>query len=125
MSTAISLDCIGLRFILEAMRLKEQTSNWNAGGIQRRDYRHTSVDGVTKHKAKKNTKRWCRGKVGVEHEFENIIPQNMRTFAYMKMDVCKNCKYHSSKNMKFHCKQCGWYPVGEWHLGKHDHDRTH
>lgn len=35
----------------------------------------TTVDAppaIPKHQAKKNTKRWCRGKVGVEHRFEWI-----------------------------------------------------
>lgn len=44
-------------------------SDWKAGSIKRRDARSTkSPNEVPKPgPAKKDTKRWCRGKPGVEH----------------------------------------------------------
>lgn len=63
------------------------------------------------HRAKKDTKRWCRGKPGIEHDCELKVPDNMtswrhlcRYFTWYKTDgtkverwicghawVCKNC----------------------------------
>lgn len=47
-------------------------SEWRVGAARRRDARNTrspaEVPKGAAANAKKNTKRWCRGKVGVEHK---------------------------------------------------------
>lgn len=51
------------------MSKKKDEGSWAYGHIKRRDFRH-SHDGpeVPRHKGtKKNTKKWCKGKEGVEH----------------------------------------------------------
>lgn len=52
------------------MRLKEDRKSYRARGIARKDLRHTKVAlEAGKHRAKKDTKKWCGGKVGQEHRF--------------------------------------------------------
>ncbi len=63
-------------------------SDWKEGAIKRRDARHTkSSDG---HKTtvpnKRNTKKWCKGKVGVAetnivHHFVGVIPTSAKARA--------------------------------------------
>lgn len=51
------------------MSKKKDEDSWRYGGIKRRDFRsgHDEPE-VPRHKgAKKNTKKWCKGKEGVEH----------------------------------------------------------
>jgi hypothetical protein len=52
------------------MRISQDKDSWRAGGILRRDFRHTHGEPeVPQYKGKpKNGKRWCRGKVGREHQ---------------------------------------------------------
>ena len=46
-------------------RIKKDKSSYNAGGVLHRDNRHDkSFDGPTGQSKKKNTKKWCKGKVG-------------------------------------------------------------
>jgi ribosomal protein S25 len=46
-------------------------SEWKKAASDRRDERHIKDEKeVPKHSSKKNTKKWCRGKVGVEHKLE-------------------------------------------------------
>jgi hypothetical protein len=50
------------------MRLSKDKTSWKAGGILRRDFRHTrSSPEIEKPRSSKDTKRWCRGKVGALH----------------------------------------------------------
>lgn len=50
------------------MSKKKDEDSWRYGGIKRRDFRsaHDEPE-VPRHKGKKNTKKWCKGKRGVEH----------------------------------------------------------
>lgn len=79
------------------MRLKEDKSSWKSTGIIKRDNRHDHSDSFSKTKSKKkDTKRWCRGKVGVEHEL-------LRTFQYMYWrNGPKRMNY-----VKCNCVNCG------------------
>ena len=47
-------------------------SDWKEGSVKRRDARHTksSDEHATTVPNKRNTKKWCKGKVGVEHKPE-------------------------------------------------------
>jgi hypothetical protein len=42
-------------------------SEWKAGAAARRDARATKDEPVAVRHPRKNRKRWCKGKVGVEH----------------------------------------------------------
>lgn len=59
------------------MRLKEESNNWRASGIKKRDARHTHDEPAVKPKSKKNTNKWCKGKVGVLHD---IVWQDVKSF---------------------------------------------
>lgn len=74
------------------MRIKKDDSSWRASGILVRDERwDKSTPEVPKHKGnkKKNTRKWCKGKVGIEH-VPHIVEFEYYT-AYFIYDVCKNC----------------------------------
>ena len=44
--------------------------SWKEGAVARRDARHTSVPDAPRTRSipnRRDTKRWCKGKIGVEH----------------------------------------------------------
>lgn len=48
---------------------KDGTYSWKARGAQVRDARHEHGGPArAQHRSKKDTRRWCRGKPGVEHQ---------------------------------------------------------
>ncbi len=52
----------------------------------------------TQHKGKKkNTKRWCKGKVGREHSFTKKI-----VLSYMSYMVCTICGKHNLSSYEFY-----------------------
>lgn len=63
------------------------------------DRRRRQLQEIPKHSSKKDTKRWCRGKVGVEHmpklmgwmETKNYDPINKWD---LKVWICESCKKH-------------------------------
>jgi hypothetical protein len=60
-----------------------------ASGVVKRDARHDhSLDGAPRHRSRKDTKRWCRGKVGVEHGSE-VVKERFRTITR-----CPECHKH-------------------------------
>ena len=80
------------------MRLKEDTSSWHSNGIIHRDNRHDHSERFYKLHSKRDTKRWCRGKVGVEHEYHRYL----RGWHYHYVEArCVNCnKLSFSKKSK-------------------------
>ena len=54
-------------------RLKRDHSGWSSHGLYLK-YQQPKVDEtVHSKKTKKNTRKWCRGKVGVEHKLERYF----------------------------------------------------
>jgi hypothetical protein len=49
------------------MRLKEDTTNWRAGSLLKRDFRHDHSESTQAYHSHKPTNKWCRGKVGMRH----------------------------------------------------------
>ena len=82
------------------MRLKEDSNSWRASGIKRKDFRNDkSFDGVTGRRKKKNTKKWCKGKVGKKHDLEwrwskwDInFSQRIGKQPSVKEAFCRNCE---------------------------------
>lgn len=68
-------------------------SDYNESSRRRKDVRSGLGDEtvIPAHKSKKDTKRWCRGKVGVEHDFGRS--STLLTWAgdTVHWDVCKTC----------------------------------
>ena len=72
------------------MRLKEDKSSWNSSGVMRKDERNTKIEfKQMRHKSKKNKKRWCRGKPGVEHD--KVWVKKVRYNHDFWTLLCKNC----------------------------------
>ncbi len=58
---------------------------------RRSDDRRAADLPVTRHaRAKKNRARWCRGKVGVEHEYRYVRPGEVAGFRWIE-EACANC----------------------------------
>lgn len=56
--------------------LSEDGDSWRANGVKRRDFRHTKGDPEVATRAvrgRKNTKLWCKGKEGVEHDVRTYV----------------------------------------------------
>lgn len=86
---------------------KKDEYSWRYGGIKRRDFRHTN-DGpeVPRHKGtKKSTKKWCKGKKGVEH-----IP--IRKIKYYTIRGERKEAYRFTE-----CEKCGKRLGYEWNRG--------
>lgn len=78
------------------MRLKEDASSWAANGIVRHDFRHDPNQPSRPHKARKDTKRWCKGKVGVKHSFVLIKRYKLHTLMW-STSRCVNCGKNQHK----------------------------
>lgn len=70
------------------MRLSRDPDSWKAGGVKRRDFRHTHDGPETPRHVgrRKNGKRWCRGKLGREHTPIHRVKQ----YGYA-VDECSVC----------------------------------
>ena len=82
------------------MKLSADKSSYRANGLIAKDERHTKdpedEQPTGKTRGKKNTKRWCKGKVGKEHQIVWIryvsihnrpwVPENWL------IQQCKSCK---------------------------------
>lgn len=64
-------------------RISKDSTSWRAYGLAKRneDWENNPKRQPVKAK-KKNTKRWCKGKVGVEHNFEStlVVQTNPKCF---------------------------------------------
>lgn len=99
------------------MRLKEDSSSYNAIGLKKK----YSEPSEGKYKSKKNTNRWCKGRIGIEHEWEHIVPKN--SFSnFRKMDVCKNCGKQSYKNVTYWCNKHQTWDRKIWWNNNHSHE---
>lgn len=80
------------------MSKKKDEGSWRYSGIKRRDFRNAKDEPeVPRHRgAKKNTKKWCKGKTGVEH-----VPISRATY-YMLRGERKPMYYHFTE-----CENCG------------------
>lgn len=76
------------------MRLKEDSSSWRGMGLKAKA---APIPERPKYKAKKDTKRWCLGKVGRDHDYEVRQPQGgmfsrgSYSEGRVRMPVCKRC----------------------------------
>jgi hypothetical protein len=68
-------------------------SYWVAGANARRDFRQDrgGPEVPTRVPAKKNTKRWCRGRVGRDHSFSWT---ESRWSDRLLIEVCDHCGKH-------------------------------
>lgn len=77
-------------------RLKKDHGGYRTSGLWTKYQQPTVHDTPLKPRAKKDTKKWCRGKVGVPHEFHQRI-----WFCWLDevhyRTVCVNCRKEVSK----------------------------
>jgi len=70
-------------------KISRDDTSWHASGVKTRDARHTkSPEETGRHQSKKNTKKWCRGKIGKEHTGE------WRDKGYCHILTCTKCGKH-------------------------------
>lgn len=73
-------------------------SEWQERAIRRRDERHTKIESIrAPARPKKDRKKWCKGRVGVEHAGKWVKPRG-GIGAYSLKDMlvyqCQKCKKH-------------------------------
>jgi hypothetical protein len=77
-------------------------SEWKQGSIERRDFRSSkSGPEVARKKSKKDTKKWCKGKVGVEHQLNRVPWKGAPNIA--DVDECTKCGKNFGFFMKAGC----------------------
>lgn len=74
---------------------KSKYSSWHGSGVYARDMRATKdpEPQVGKHRSSKNTRKWCKGKVGKEHKGIWVVESNRTTPRWFTL-VCENCNKH-------------------------------
>jgi hypothetical protein len=73
---------------------KDGVISWRAGGVIIRDARATKEpETEIRHSAKKNTKKWCGGKVGREHKPRWVSDHN-KLYSSASIFECEKCKKH-------------------------------
>lgn len=87
-------------------RVKKDKKSYRAEGIWKRDFVLPPEE--TKHQSKKDTKKWCKGKVGREHD--SVCVRDAGNFAGPSYTLlCKVCK-----------KKLDWWWNSRWAKPKPD-----
>lgn len=92
-------------------RIKKDHSNWKTMGLWKR-FQYPKVEEESKKpKSKKNTKKWCKGKVGVKHDYKLEIPQNdpESIRGFRKVPICTNCRRQDYNGVLYKNKKTGVY----------------
>ena len=103
------------------MKISRDDGSWHASGVLARDARHVKTEQqVAGHRAKKDTKRWCRGRVGKEHDLEWVnFWAHRQNREYQPgdgnwwMSICKRCEKH--------IESCRSWMGGRCNNPKHPH----
>lgn len=82
-------------------KVSHDADSWKASGVLRRDARQTKDEPNIKHPGKKNTKRWCKGKVGREHTLVTRPIQMGGNLSWGDEDYCKVCSKVVVQRWKF------------------------
>ena len=78
-------------------------SDWRKRAVLCRDFRASNGEPappIPVTNAKKSTKKWCKGKVGIEHELELVDDPHwvgkafIKKYTIDKLERCKNCGKH-------------------------------
>jgi hypothetical protein len=77
--------------------MADDKSSWRGRAVHRRDERQTALPDIRPPSAsKKDTKKWCRGKVGTPHKlvckpFGELKNQSWSRDSEWKVLVCRDC----------------------------------
>jgi hypothetical protein len=77
-------------------RLKRDHSGWSTSGKWLKYQQPKINEQPVKGKSKKDTRRWCRGKVGVEHDFHQTVRFTFFDEKYYNTK-CVECRKEVSK----------------------------
>lgn len=72
-------------------RIGRDSSSWKAGGVLRRDARQVRDNPNVRHPAKKDTRHWCKGKVGRGHVIASRPIQMGGSRDWGDEDYCRVC----------------------------------
>lgn len=86
------------------MRLREDKSSYKVIGLAKR---YEELDDEPIIRRRKNTKKWCGGKVGKEHDWEVKIPKNCSMFIGIRYPICRQCGKHDMLHTEYQCHTCG------------------
>lgn len=70
-------------------RLKKDHSNYKTSGLWKK-YQYPKVEERYIHKSSKNTKKWCKGKIGKKHQYELVEEHDFLDWSW-KIYKCKVC----------------------------------
>lgn len=95
---------------------KEDPDSWKAGGLKKRDFQH-SHDGPEEmpHRSNKRGKaKWCRRKVGREHDFSGKVEKQYGPTMKRVYTVCSACgKYENWMGKTYRLESFTiWTPSG-------------
>lgn len=83
-------------------RLKKDHSGYAASGKWKK-YQYPKIDETPrKGKKSKNTRKWCKGKFGVKHDYELV-----QKYKWQKIPICKNCKKQDYSGVLYKCDKTG------------------
>lgn len=72
------------------MRLKEDSSSWKSNAIKKRDFKHDHSEPAPKVLSKKDKRKWCKGKVGIEHDYQEKTLRWVLNL-HARLHVCTRC----------------------------------
>lgn len=80
-------------------------SDWKESNIKHRDSKQVKDNPEVKHPGKKNTKKWCKGRVGREHVVKTVPMAEVWTWIsptsqwnWGTIDICTVCKKQIKHN---------------------------
>lgn len=85
-------------------RLKKDHSGWHSHGLYLKYQQPTVEEPTFKHKRKKNTNKWCKGKVGREHDLLRIFYRTYNNGRGYEWDYYNNKLY---RIIITRCMTCG------------------
>ncbi len=93
------------------MRIKKDHTGWRSSGLWKK-YSLPSIDELTpRPKSKKNTAKWCKGRVGLKHDYKLDFPRNKSHFSRerYKLPICQKCGKHDHKGILYKNEKTGCY----------------
>jgi hypothetical protein len=83
------------------MRLSKDTTSWKAQGLL---VKQKPLPEQPVHRSKKDTKKWCKGIVGREHDYEYQHPHN-DLGDWRLVPVCLNCGRQDYHDILYWCSK--------------------
>lgn len=85
-------------------RLKKDHSGWKTSGLYMKYQQPAIKEKPVKQKSKKDTNKWCKGKVGREHDLIRVFYHTYDNGRYFDYDYWNGRLFYLTIGM---CKTCG------------------